>query len=191
MSILYPKAFKKFQQHIKLRKSIMKSEVLYKKAVPKKIFQQACSFIKKTLQHRCFLDSSAKFLGTVILKNICQRSSLIYNTSGRHAQPECRTSDKSAYERMTATQVRHELYERHECDRSEKVLILITTRVKTYFHTPIFTIWQMKDHKKRNNFILSPTFGNGPFPCQNVFESAPQKLNFVMTKAILKGYTLN
>ena len=49
----------------------------------------------------------------------------------------------------------------------------------------------MKDHKKRNNFILSPTFGNGPFPCQNVFESAPQKLNFVMTKAILKGYTLN
>ena len=33
---------------------------------------QACNFIKKRLQHRCFLeDISEKNLGTTILKNIC------------------------------------------------------------------------------------------------------------------------
>ena len=31
---------------------------------------QACNFIKKRLQHRCLLDKLAKFLRTVILKNI-------------------------------------------------------------------------------------------------------------------------
>ena len=59
-------------------------------------------------------------------------SSLIYNTSARH--------------------------ERHECDTIEKILILITTRMKTYFHIPIFTMWQVKDYKERNNFILRTTF---------------------------------
>ena len=34
-------------------------------------------------------------------------------------------------------------------------------------------------------------FGNASFPCQNVYESAPQKLDFVMRKAILKSYTLD
>ena len=28
------------------------------------------------------------------------------------------------------------------------------TQVKTYFHTPILAIWQIKDYKERNNFIL-------------------------------------
>ena len=56
---------------------------------------------------------------------------------------------------------------RHKCDTSAirttrvrhkwKILILITTRVKTYFRTLIFTIWQVKDHKERNNFILRTT----------------------------------
>ena len=32
---------------------------------------EACNFIKKRLQHRCFLDYAAKFLSTAILKNIC------------------------------------------------------------------------------------------------------------------------
>ena len=31
---------------------------------------QACNFIKKRLQHRCFVDNVAKFLRTAILKNI-------------------------------------------------------------------------------------------------------------------------
>ena len=48
----------------------------------------------------------------------------------------------------SATQVRHKW----------KILILITTRMRTYFHTPMFIIWQMKDYKQKNNFILRTTF---------------------------------
>ena len=56
----------------------------------------------------------------------------------------------------------------HKCDTSAKgmtqvrnkwkFLILITTRVKTYYHTVIFTIWQVKDYKERKYFILRITF---------------------------------
>ena len=79
-------------------------------------------------------------------------SSLIYNKSARHKRHECDTSA------TLATQVQHECYtnetratrvlhERHECDTSEKFLTLITTRLKTYFHTAIFSIWQVKNYK--------------------------------------------
>ena len=34
---------------------------------------EACNVIKKRLQHRCFSMNIAKFLGTPILKNICER----------------------------------------------------------------------------------------------------------------------
>ena len=34
---------------------------------------QTRNFIKKRLQHRCFLDNAAKFISTAILKNICER----------------------------------------------------------------------------------------------------------------------
>ena len=34
---------------------------------------QACSFIKKRLQYRCFLANIDKFLTAPILKNICER----------------------------------------------------------------------------------------------------------------------
>ena len=34
---------------------------------------QACNFMKKILQHRCFTVKFAKFLRTPILKNICER----------------------------------------------------------------------------------------------------------------------
>ena len=60
------------------------------------------------------------------------------------------------------------LHERLKCDtsatrttrvwREQKILILIIRQGKTYFHTPIFTIWQVKDYKERNNFILRTTF---------------------------------
>ena len=33
----------------------------------------ACNFIKKRLQHRCFLVKLAKLLRTSIFKNICER----------------------------------------------------------------------------------------------------------------------
>ena len=35
---------------------------------------QACDFIKKILQHRCFPMKFVKFLRTPILKNICERT---------------------------------------------------------------------------------------------------------------------
>ena len=41
---------------------------------------QACNFIKKRLQHRCFPAKFAKFLRTPILENICER--LLLNLSG-------------------------------------------------------------------------------------------------------------
>ena len=44
------------------------------------------------------------------------------------------------------TSARHEQV-RQEWDTS-------ATQVKIYFQTPILAIWQMKDYKKRNNFIL-------------------------------------
>ena len=104
-------------------------------------------------------------------------SSLIYNTSVRHERHECNTSDTSAT---------RALHERQDCDMGEKNLILITTRVKTYFHIPIFTIWQEKDYKERNNFILSTTFGNASFPCQNTFEKCSTKTRLCDGKSYIK-----
>ena len=88
--------------------------------------------------------------------HILKGSSLIFNTSVRHEQQECDTS---------ASRLLHEW---HEYDTSAKrtvwvrhewqILVLITTQIKTCCHTPIFTIWQVKDYKQRNNFILRTTF---------------------------------
>ena len=116
------------------------------------------------------------------------KSSLIYNTSARHERHECDTS---------ATRVRHEqrkcdtiatraLHERHECDTSEKKLILITARVKAYYHIPIFTMWQMKDYKVWNNFVLGTTSGNASFPSQNAFEKCTIKTGLFNGKSYIK-----
>ena len=78
------------------------------------------------------------------------------------------------------------LKEQHECDTSEKILILITTRVKIYFHTPIFTTWQVKDYKEGNNFIPSTTFGNASFPCRNAFEKGTTKTEICNGKSYIK-----
>ena len=43
---------------------------------------EACNFIKKKLQHRCFSVKFAKFLRTPILKNICERLLLILQKIG-------------------------------------------------------------------------------------------------------------
>ena len=108
------------------------------------------------------------------------RSSLIYNTSIRHEQHECnenatRVQHECNTSNTSATRVKHEqrecntsatriLRKRNEYDTSAtrttqvwhewKVLTLITTLVKAYFHTLIFAIWQVKDYKERNNFFL-------------------------------------
>ena len=60
------------------------------------------------------------------------------------------------------------LHEQQACDKSAtrttqvrymwKIFLLITTRLKTCFHTPILAIWRMKEYKERNNFIPKATF---------------------------------
>ena len=62
------------------------------------------------------------------------------------------------------TRVRHE----------RKSLILIAARVRTYFYNFILTIWQVKNHKERNNFYELP-FGNASFPCQKAFKKCTTK----------------
>ena len=95
MLILCLKTSKEFYHHIKFRKIVMNRRWSIKSTVIKKfaIFTgkqlcwsplfnkneglQAYDFIKKRLQHRCFLDNTAKILRTAfwiaILKNICEQ----------------------------------------------------------------------------------------------------------------------
>ena len=109
----------------------------------------------------------------VLLSVIFFTSSLFYKMSARHERHEYDTSDVSpAWVQHEHNEwnvnVAHVLYERYEWAASAtqtarvrhewKVFILVTTRVKTYFHTPILAIWDMKDYKERNNFILRTTF---------------------------------
>ena len=97
---------------------------------------------------------------------------------------------KCGTSKTSAIWVRHEP---HNCDTSAtqtvrvqhkwKTSISIMTQVKTYFHFPILTTWQMKDHKKRNNSILKvhsqiwDIFGNWkPFQNEKMLFISPQKL---------------
>ena len=61
-----------------------------------------------------------------------------------------------------------------------------TTPVKIYFHIPVFTIWQVKDFKERNNFILSTTFRSASFPFQNEFEKCTTKTGICNGKSYIK-----
>ena len=116
--------------------------------------------------------------------HIQEGSSLICNTSDRHERHECDTN---------ATRV---LHERLECDMSaakttrvrheRKILVLIATRVKTYFYTPIFTIWLMKDYKKRNSFILRTTFLHVLYSCRNAFKKCTTKSRLFNYKSYIK-----
>ena len=53
----------------KIHRKILVLEPLFNKVAR----LQACSFIKKRLQHRCFHVDFAKFLRTTILNSICER----------------------------------------------------------------------------------------------------------------------
>ena len=93
-------------------------------------------------------------------------SSLIYNTSARqerHERRECNTSNTNATRMQhecneSATRVRHKVgtsaIQMTRVRNEWKTLILITKWEKKIFHTLIFTIWQVKDDKERNRFIL-------------------------------------
>ena len=81
--------------------------------------------------------------------------SLFYNTSTRHERHECALATRMQHEcdmnNMSETQTTRVQHKR-------KFLILITTRVKTFFQTPVSAIWQMKYYNERNNVILRTTF---------------------------------
>ena len=103
----------------------------------------------------------SSFFSKNLGRNYVKSFDLVYFTT--------RVSDVSD---TSATQVQHE---RHKCNNSEKRAtrntsatrktrvrhewkILITTREKTCFYTPILAIWVMKDCKEKNNSILRTTF---------------------------------
>ena len=124
------------------------------------------------------------FVLPVITKLVFFWSSLIYYTSVRHKRHKCDKSDTNAtllrdeqqqcYTSATQTTRVHEW----------KLLILITRRVTTYFYTPIFTMWQVKDYELRNNFILRTA--NALFPCQNSFEKCTTKTELFDGKSYIK-----
>ena len=94
---------------------------------------------------------------------------------------ECNASETQAI------QVRHEYYTN---EKSANLLILIMTRVETYYHTHILAIWQMKDYKERSSFILRTNFWKVSHAKMRL-KSVPQKLNFAMAEAVSKSYTLD
>ena len=116
-------------------------------------------------------------------------SSLIWNTSARHERHERHKYDTSA------TQKRHE---QHECDTSAaqttqirhewETLILITMR---FLHPYIYHIaserWQGQEKFHSENYFLEIPSSYAKMR----LKSAPQKVNFVMAKAISKSYKVD
>ena len=120
---------------------------------------------------------------------------------------ECNTNNTSV------AQVRHEghkcntsatwvLIEPRECNRSGtwtalvehgwKILILISTRVKTYFHTPKISYManerlQGEEQFHSKNYLLEMY----PSHAQMCLKSAPQKMSFVIAKSVSKSYILD
>ena len=117
------------------------------------------------------------------------RSSLIYNTSARHERHECDMSETRAtrVRHKCGTSVTRKARMWHEWD----ILILIATRVKTNLHPYIYYMarerlqGEGKFHSK-NYFLEMPCFH-----AEMRLESAPQKLDFLMTNAISKSCTLD
>ena len=71
-----PKDVQKVLSSHKISEKYNEQELLHKKTLLENfaIFtgKHLCNFIKKRLQHSCFLDNTAKLLRTAILKNICE-----------------------------------------------------------------------------------------------------------------------
>ena len=68
---------------------------------------------------------------------------------------------------MSATQVRHECYTNNTSAAEVKIFYFNNdTSEKTFSH-PILAIWQMKECKERNNFILRTTFWKRLVPMPN------------------------
>ena len=100
------------------------------------------------------------------------RSSLFYSTSVRHQRHECDTKD------TRATRVRN-----FDFDNDTNENIFLHPYVSFIANERL----QREEHFRSKNYLLE-------MPCSHVkmhLKSAPQKLNFVMTKAISKRYTLD
>ena len=76
-----------------------------------------------------------------------------------------------------ATRVRHK---QNECSTS-------ATRVRHECYTND-TMWQVKDYKEWNDFILSTIFGNASFPCQNAFYKCTTKTGLCNGKSYIKKF---
>ena len=72
LTVLYWVQKKLLRCSLKLRNTYRKTPVLGS-LFNKVVGLQACNYIKKRVQHRCFLWNFRKFLRTSFLKNICER----------------------------------------------------------------------------------------------------------------------
>ena len=61
-----------------------------------------------------------------------------------------------------------------------------TTLVKRYFHTLIFTIWQVKDYKEVNNFILRTNFWKCLVPIPKCPKKSTIKTKLFNSKSYIK-----
>ena len=128
-------------------------------------------------------------------------SSLICNTSARHERHKCEMSITNE------TWVRHKcntnearairvLQEEHESDTSAtwvlherqewKILLLITTQVKTFSCPYIYYIGKWKITKRGTISFKDLPFGNVLFPCRNAFEKCTTKTELFNAKSCIK-----
>ena len=121
------------------------------------------------------------------------------NTSATHTQNEqqewntsetraTRLQHKCNMSAKRMTRVRHECYTN---GTSENILYLITSRAKSYFHI-LYLLYG------KSNITRSGTISFEVLPLEMLrshskmhLKSSPQKLDFVMVKAISKSYTVD
>ena len=113
-------------------------------------------------------------------------SSLIYNMSARHERHECNTSE------TRTTQVRHECYTNDTSPTRVKNFNFDNgTGKNIYSHLYIYymlsEILQGEEQFNTKNYFLEMS----RFHAKIRWKSAPQKLNFLMAKAISKRWTLD
>ena len=67
------------------------------------------------------------------------------------------------------------------------------TRIKTYFQTPTFTIWQVSERLQGDEKLYSKNYllEMPHFHAKMRLKNAPQNLNFLMAEDISKSYTLD
>ena len=115
-----------------------------------------------------------------------QRSSLLYNTSARHERHEWDTS---------ATRVLHERHESYTNDTSAtqvKNVDFDNNTIENIFSHPYISYMtnekiQGEEQFHSKNYLLEMPRSHAKMP----LKGAPQKLNFVMAKAISKSYKLD